>query len=160
MAVGDDSYRILHDVPGVRLATVAAGIKTQDRRDLVLIEVTKNTQCAAVFTRNAFCAAPVTVARENLQSCAHQPRYLLINTGNANAGTGRAGIEAAQLSVATVASAAGVDVSTVLPFSTGVIGEPLPVERLTQAVPAAFAALSTNGWSGAAAGILTTDTRP
>ena len=100
------------------------------------------------------------VARENLHSCAHQPRYLLINTGNANAGTGSAGIEAARTSVQTVASAAGVDVSTVLPFSTGVIGEPLPVERLTQAVPAAFNALSAEGWAAAAEGILTTDTRP
>ncbi|MGY8860609.1 MAG: bifunctional glutamate N-acetyltransferase/amino-acid acetyltransferase ArgJ [Pseudomonadales bacterium] len=160
MAVGDDSYGPLHSVPGVRLGTISAGIKTAGRKDLVLIEVAENTQCAAVFTRNAFCAAPVTVARENLQRCAHQPRYLLINTGNANAGTGSAGIEAARTSVQTVASAAGVDVSTVLPFSTGVIGEPLPVERLTQAVPAAFAALSAEGWAAAAEGILTTDTRP
>ena len=160
MAVGDDSYEPLHSVPGVRLGTISAGIKTAGRKDLVLIEVAENTQCAAVFTRNAFCAAPVTVARENLQRCAHQPRYLLINTGNANAGTGSAGIEAARTSVQTVASAAGVDVSTVLPFSTGVIGEPLPVERLTQAVPAAFAALSAEGWAAAAEGILTTDTRP
>ena len=160
MAVGDDSYGPLHSVPGVRLGTISAGIKTAGRKDLVLIEVAENTQCAAVFTRNAFCAAPVTVARENLHSCAHQPRYLLINTGNANAGTGSAGIEAARTSVQTVASAAGVDVSTVLPFSTGVIGEPLPVERLTQAVPAAFNALSAEGWAAAAEGILTTDTRP
>ena len=160
MAVGDDSYGPLHRVPGVRLGTISAGIKTAGRKDLVLIEVAENTQCAAVFTRNAFCAAPVMVARENLHSCAHQPRYLLINTGNANAGTGSAGIEAARTSVQTVASAAGVDVSTVLPFSTGVIGEPLPVERLTQAVPAAFNALSAEGWAAAAEGILTTDTRP
>lgn len=160
MAVGDDSYGPLHSVPGVRLGTISAGIKTAGRKDLVLIEVAENTQCAAVFTRNAFCAAPVMVARENLHSCAHQPRYLLINTGNANAGTGSAGIEAARTSVQTVASAAGVDVSTVLPFSTGVIGEPLPVERLTQAVPAAFNALSAEGWAAAAEGILTTDTRP
>ena len=160
MAVGDDSYGPLHSVPGVRLGTISAGIKTAGRKDLVLIEVAENTQCAAVFTRNAFCAAPVMVARENLHSCAHQPRYLLINTGNANAGTGSAGIEAARTSVLTVASAAGVEVSTVLPFSTGVIGEPLPVERLTQAVPAAFNALSAEGWAAAAEGILTTDTRP
>ena len=160
MAVGDDSYGPLHSVPGVRLGTISAGIKTAGRKDLVLIEVAENTQCAAVFTRNAFCAAPVMVARENLHSCAHQPRYLLINTGTANAGTGSAGMEAARTSVQTVASAAGVDVSTVLPFSTGVIGEPLPVERLTQAVPAAFNALSAEGWAAAAEGILTTDTRP
>ena len=117
-------------------------------------------QCAAVFTRNAFCAAPVTVAREHLSRCAYQPRYLLINTGNANAGTGSAGIEAARASTMAVASAAGVEGSTVLPFSTGVIGEPLPVERLTQATTAVFSALSADGWASAAAGILTTDTRP
>lgn len=159
MAVGDDSYGPLHSVPGVRLGTVCAGVKTPGRKDLVLIEVAKSTQCAAVFTRNAFCAAPVVVARENLQSCSHQPRYLLINTGNANAGTGSAGIESARATLLAVASAAEVDVSTVLPFSTGVIGESLPVKRLTQAVPAAFTALSTDGWSAAAEGILTTDTR-
>ena len=150
----------LRAVPGVRLGTVSAGIKTPGRKDLVLIEVTDNTHCAAVFTRNAFCAAPVTVARENLRSCAHQPRYLLINTGNANAGTGTAGIAAARACTAAVASIAGVDAHSVLPFSTGVIGEPLPVQRLEQAIPAAFAALSADGWAAAAEGILTTDTRP
>lgn len=160
MAVGDDSHGPLYRVSGVRLGTVSAGIKTLGRMDLVLVEVSENTACAAVFTRNAFCAAPVTVAREHLRSCAHQPRYLLINTGNANAGTGRAGIEAARFSAMTVASAAGVDAATVLPFSTGVIGEPLPVERLTQATPDAFQALSAQGWEAAAVGILTTDTRP
>jgi glutamate N-acetyltransferase / amino-acid N-acetyltransferase len=160
MAVGADTLAHLHAVPGVRLGTVSAGIKTPGRKDLVLIEVIGTTRCAAVFTRNAFCAAPVTVARENLRSCAHQPRYLLINTGNANAGTGAAGIAAAHSSVEAVALAAGVDSHSVLPFSTGVIGEPLPVQRLEQAIPDAFAALSADGWSAAAHGILTTDTRP
>ena len=160
MAVGNDSPGQLHCVPGVRLGTVSAGIKTPGRKDLVLIEVSDNTHCAAVFTRNAFCAAPVTVARENLQACAHQPRYLLINTGNANAGTGSAGIAAARSCVAAAASVAGVEGHSVLPFSTGVIGEPLPVQRLEEAIPAAFAALSADGWAAAAAGILTTDTRP
>ena len=160
MAVGDDSHGPLHCVPGVRLGTVSAGIKTPGCKDLVLVEMSENTSCAAVFTRNAFCAAPVTVAREHLSRCAYQPRYLLINTGNANAGTGSAGIEAARASTMAVASAAGVEGSTVLPFSTGVIGEPLPVERLTQATPAVFSALSADGWASAAAGILTTDTRP
>ena len=160
MAVGEDSPGHLQIVPGVRLGTVSAGIKTPGRKDLVLIEVANNTNCAAVFTRNAFCAAPVTVARENLRACAHQPRYLLINTGNANAGTGTAGIAAAHACVGTVALVAGVDAHSVLPFSTGVIGEPLPVPRLEQAIPAAFAALSADGWAAAAEGILTTDTRP
>ena len=160
MAVGEDNPGHLQAVPGVRLGTVSAGIKTPGRKDLVLIEVANNTRCAAVFTRNAFCAAPVTVARENLRSCGHQPRYLLINTGNANAGTGIAGIAAAHACVGAVALLAGVDAHSVLPFSTGVIGEPLPVQRLQQALPAAFAALSADGWAAAAQGILTTDTRP
>jgi glutamate N-acetyltransferase / amino-acid N-acetyltransferase len=160
MAVGEGSLVALQAVSGVRLGTVSAGIKTPGRKDLVLIEVTPDTQCAAVFTRNAFCAAPVTVAREKLQASAHQPRYLLINTGNANAGTGASGIAAAQACTAAVAAIADVDVDCVLPFSTGVIGEPLPVGRIEQAVPDAFAALSDDGWLAAAEGILTTDTRP
>ncbi len=160
MAVGADSVGHLQAVPGVRLGTVSAGIKTPGRKDLVLLEVSPNTRCAAVFTRNAFCAAPVIVARENLRSCDHQPRYLLINTGNANAGTGIAGLAAARTCTEAVASVAGVDAHSVLPFSTGVIGEPLPVQRLEQAIPAAFAALSADGWAAAAEGILTTDTRP
>ncbi len=160
MAVGRDTLGELKPVPGVRLATVAAGIKKPGRKDLVLIEVASGTRCAAVFTRNAFCAAPVTVAREHLLACTHQPRYLLINTGNANAGTGAEGIGAARACTAVVASAAGVAAEDVVPFSTGVIGEPLPVERLTQAIPAAFKALAPDGWAAAAEGILTTDTRP
>ena len=160
MAVGKDSTGPLHPVPGVRLGTVSAGLKTPGRKDLVLIEVTANTHCAAVFTRNAFCAAPVIVARDNLRACGFQPRYLLINTGNANAGTGSEGVAAARSSTGAVASMAGVADHYVLPFSTGVIGEPLPVQRLQQAIPAAFDALSADGWDAAAAGILTTDTRP
>jgi glutamate N-acetyltransferase / amino-acid N-acetyltransferase len=160
MAVGENNPGHLQVVPGVRLGTVSAGIKTPGRKDLVLIEVANNTRCAAVFTRNAFCAAPVTVAREHLQACAHQPRYLLINTGNANAGTGLAGIAAARFCAGAVALVAGVDDHSVLPFSTGVIGEPLPVQRLERAIPAAFAALSADGWVAASQGILTTDTRP
>ncbi|MCB1690231.1 MAG: bifunctional glutamate N-acetyltransferase/amino-acid acetyltransferase ArgJ [Halioglobus sp.] len=160
MAVGSDTLATLRAVPGVRLATVSAGIKTPGRKDLVLIEAAANTNCAAVFTRNLFCAAPVTVAREKLQANAHQPRYLLVNTGNANAGTGAAGIAASRACSAAVAAVAGVDADCVLPFSTGVIGEPLPVAKLEQAIPAAFAALSEDGWLAAAQGILTTDTRP
>jgi glutamate N-acetyltransferase/amino-acid N-acetyltransferase len=160
MAVGEDGSGPLYAVGGVRLGTVSAGIKTPGRKDLVLIEVSDNTRCAAVFTRNAFCAAPVTVARDHLRACADQPRYLLINTGNANAGTGAAGIAAAHTCAAAVAGHADVRECTVLPFSTGVIGEPLPVQRIEPAIPAALAALSADGWAAAAAGILTTDTRP
>jgi glutamate N-acetyltransferase/amino-acid N-acetyltransferase len=160
MAVGEVYPGPLQAVPGVRLGTVSAGIKTPGRKDLVLIELAEQTRCAAVFTRNAFCAAPVTVARDNLQACDHQPRYLLINTGNANAGTGSSGIAAARACVDAVASLAGVDASHVLPFSTGVIGEALPVQCVEAAIPSAFSALSVDGWSNAAEGILTTDTRP
>lgn len=158
MAVGDDVLPELFEVPGVRLGTVSAGIKTEGRPDLVLIEAAPGTQCAAVFTQNAFCAAPVTVARQHLGQT--QPRYLLINTGNANAGTGEPGIRDAQACVNAVASAADVVPETVLPFSTGVIGEPLPVDVIASAVPNALAALSASGWAAAAQGILTTDTRP
>jgi len=160
MAVGSDTLPQLQAVPGVRLGTVAAGIKTPGRKDLVLIEMAAGTRCAAVFTRNAFCAAPVTVAREYLQACDGKPRYLLINTGNANAGTGQPGIAASRACAAAVAERAGVVAHSVLPFSTGVIGEPLPVPLIQEAIPAALAALSDTGWADAASGILTTDTRP
>ena len=160
MAVGTDNLPTLHPVPGVRLGTVAAGIKTPDRKDLVLFELAQGTRCAAVFTRNAFCAAPVTLARDNLQASENAPRYLLINTGNANAGTGEPGLAAARACIEEVARLTGTSASAVLPFSTGVIGEPLPVVPIQDAVPAALADLAEDGWAAAANGILTTDTRP
>ena len=160
MAVGEDTLADLYPVPGIRLGTVSAGIKTPGRKDLVLIEAAAGANCGAVFTRNAFCAAPVTVAREHLHACGSQPRYLLINTGNANAGTGDPGIEAARACAATVGASAGVEDHCVLPFSTGVIGESLPVDLIQQAIPSAFNALAADGWADAAQGILTTDTRP
>ena len=95
----------LMPVAGIRLAAVAAGIRKKGGNDLVLMELAEGTRCAAVFTRNAFCAAPVVVARDNLAACASQPRYLLINAGNANAGTGAAGMIAARACVAAVAAA-------------------------------------------------------
>ncbi|MEQ8516248.1 MAG: bifunctional glutamate N-acetyltransferase/amino-acid acetyltransferase ArgJ [Chromatocurvus sp.] len=147
-------------IGGIRLGTVAAGIRKPGRDDLVLVELAPGTRCAAMFTRNAFCAAPVTVAREALAACDGMPRYLLINTGNANAGTGARGIADARACAAAVAAACGVDASTVLPFSTGVIGEHLPVETLSRGIPAARHALSPEGWTAAARGIMTTDTRP
>jgi len=160
MDTGGESLAELVPVAGVRLGTVAAGIRKKGGDDLVLVELAEGTCCAAVFTRNAFCAAPVTVARANLAACGNRPRYLLINAGNANAGTGAAGMDAAHASTAAVAGAAGVDPGQVLPFSTGVIGEPLPVARIEAAVPAAIAALSADGWDAAARGIMTTDTVP
>ena len=145
-------------VPGVRLAAVAAGIRYQGRDDLVLIELDETGHCAAVFTRNAFCAAPVVVAREHLQS--GTPRYLLINSGNANAGTGKAGVQAAHGSCNALARMAGCAPQQVLPFSTGVIGELLPVERIEAALPTALQKLDKMAWPAAARAIMTTDTVP
>jgi len=160
MAVGDYTLPPLAPVPGVRVATVAAGIKKPGRDDLVLLEACEGSAAAGVFTRNAFCAAPVRVAREHLRACEGHPRYLLINTGNANAGIGDAGIAAARLCIDAVAGQAGVPPAQILPFSTGVIGEPLPARRICDAVPALFKGLAPGGWEDAAAGIMTTDTRP
>jgi glutamate N-acetyltransferase/amino-acid N-acetyltransferase len=145
-------------VGGIRLATVAAGVRYANRLDLVLLEAAPGSRCAAVFTRNAFCAAPVHLAREHL--AAATPRYLLINTGNANAGTGASGLADARACTAAVAAAAGVAEVEVLPFSTGVIGEPLPVTPITAAVPRLLAGLAADGWADAGRGIMTTDTRP
>ncbi|MFO8024124.1 bifunctional glutamate N-acetyltransferase/amino-acid acetyltransferase ArgJ [Thiohalophilus sp.] len=153
-----DQALAFEPVPGIRLGTACAGIKKPARRDLVVMELAPGSQTAAVFTRNAFCAAPVTVAREHLQQTT--PRYLLINTGNANAGTGAAGVADARQCCAALAEQVGCRPQEVLPFSTGVIGEPLPVTRIADGLPAACAALSEAGWPDAAHGILTTDTVP
>lgn len=158
MAVGGFDLPELAAVSGVRVAVCSAGIKVEGRKDLVLFELAEGAEVAAVFTRNAFCAAPVTVARRHL--AAGQPRYLLINSGNANAGTGEPGIADALACCAGVAAAGGVLTEQVLPFSTGVIGQTLPVQKILDGLPAAFAALSETGWEDAARGILTTDTRP
>ena len=148
----------LFPVPGFRLGTASAGIKRPGRTDLVIMALADGASCTAVFTRNAFCAAPVTVAREFLAQ--GQPSYLLINTGNANAGTGEPGIRAALQCCETLAQHAGCAAAAVLPFSTGVIGEPLPVDKICAALPDALANLDVNGWVAAAGGILTTDTVP
>lgn len=149
---------VLHPVAGLRLGTTCAGIKQPDRRDLVMMELCDGATVAAVFTRNAFCAAPVIVAREHRAQTS--PRYLLINTGNANAGTGEQGMTDALACCDAVAQATGCAREAVLPFSTGVISEPLQVTAICDAVPAALAALDENGWVDAAHGILTTDTVP
>lgn len=148
----------LHPVAGFRLGTTRAGIRKPDRRDLVVMTLAGGSTCAAVFTRNQFCAAPVLVAREHLAAGA--PACFVVNTGNANAGTGSAGLADARACCAAAAAQAGVASEAVLPFSTGVIGEPLPVDRLVAGLPDAFARLSEDGWAEAASGILTTDTVP
>ena len=158
MATGSDVFPVMYPVAGFQLGTVSAGIKTEGRSDLVLMAMAEGTNVAGVFTQNRFCAAPVTVAKQHLQH--GQPRYMLINTGNANAGTGEQGIADAQKCCSAVADSVKINADAVLPFSTGVIGEPLPVDRLCSAVPAAVEQLSEQGWQQAATGILTTDTRP
>jgi glutamate N-acetyltransferase/amino-acid N-acetyltransferase len=145
-------------IPGIRLGSAAAGIKYPDRDDLVIIELAEGGSCAAVFTRNAFCAAPVRLAKNHLSR--KPPRYLLINSGNANAGTGDQGLEDARACCRGLAQVANCEADQVLPFSTGVIGENLPLERMLDALPAAIGALSTDGWETASRAIMTTDTRP
>ncbi len=160
MAVGAPSRFPLDPVAGVRLGTARAGIRKPGRRDLVVLELAPGTRVAGSFTRNAFCAAPVTVAREHLAASGAEPRLLLVNTGNANAGTGEQGLLAARASCEALAALTGLPSHAVLPFSTGVIGEQLPVDRIVAGLPAAMAALDTAGWDIAAEGIMTTDTRP
>lgn len=145
-------------VPGIRLAAVASGIRYQNRDDLVLMALAPESCTAAVFTRNAFRAAPVDVAQAHLGQT--RPRYLLINAGNANAGTGAQGLADANACCRLVADAGHCDPQQVLPFSTGVIGEYLPMARFTTAMPGLFAGLTDRGWETAARAIMTTDTRP
>jgi glutamate N-acetyltransferase/amino-acid N-acetyltransferase len=149
-------------VQGFQLAAGCAGIKVAGRKDLVVMALAEGSQIATVFTRNAFCAAPVQVAKGHLSASTNAKaiRYLLTNTGNANAGTGEQGVADAKQSCAALATIGGIDETQVLPFSTGVIGEPLPLEVLLSGLPSTFATLSESGWSDAAEGILTTDTRP
>jgi glutamate N-acetyltransferase/amino-acid N-acetyltransferase len=140
------------------LGTASAGIKKPGRKDVVVMEVAEGATVAGVFTKNAFCAAPVQVAKRHLTGASS--RYLLVNTGNANAGTGEQGIKDSIASCEALAALLSVEPQQVLPFSTGVIGELLPVDKLVAAMPAAIANLSEQGWEQAAHGIMTTDTRP
>ncbi|WP_411728233.1 bifunctional glutamate N-acetyltransferase/amino-acid acetyltransferase ArgJ [Methyloglobulus sp.] len=157
MAVGQNEFPNMPEVPGITLGTACAGIKQTVKDDVVLIAMDGQSTCAAVFTRNSFCAAPVHVAKANM---AYQPRWLLINSGNANAGTGKQGMADALKSCADVAEVVGGQANQVLPFSTGVIGQPLPVAKITAALPAAFIQLNAANWDKAARAIMTTDTFP
>ena len=158
MATGTGIFPTMHPVAGFRLGTASAGIKTQGRPDLVVMGIPANSTVAGLFTQNAFCAAPVTLCKQHLAAVSQ--RYFLTNTGNANAGTGDQGMTDALRSCEALACAAGVEPNQVMPFSTGVIGEPLPMDRLLAGIPNALANLSEQGWAEAATGILTTDTRP
>jgi glutamate N-acetyltransferase / amino-acid N-acetyltransferase len=154
---GSSNHPAPFSIAGLRLGTAQAGIKRTDRDDVLVVELPVGASCAAVFTRNAFCAAPVLVARNHLRL---QPRWLLINSGNANAGTGSLGLEHAHQSCEALAALTGGTAQQVLPFSTGVIGEYLPVEKIRQALPAAVDSLHEDGWERASRAIMTTDTRP
>ena len=156
MAVGLSGDLSMVPVAGARVASAALGGRGEPRDDLALIELSPGSRCAAAFTRNRFCAAPVVVSRRHLE--ASSPRYLLINAGNANAGTGERGLRDALRSCEIVARAAGVPATSVLPFSTGVIGEHLELERFERAIPLALESLRPDRWEHAARAIMTTDT--
>jgi glutamate N-acetyltransferase / amino-acid N-acetyltransferase len=157
MAVGEYPFPKMHPVKGVKLTSVSAGIKRVGRKDVVLFSLAEGSNVAGVFTLNAFCAAPVTVCKEHL---AKAPiRFLVINSGNANACTGEQGIADAKATCAEIAKLSGVKPEQVLPFSTGVIGEPLPLQKIIPVLPEALNAANENGWDDAGTGIMTTDTR-
>ena len=145
-------------VKGVRLGIAEAGIRKANRKDLLLMTLSKKTRVAGVFTRNRFCAAPVSVAKAHLQT--GPIHALVINTGCANAGTGADGLERAMQTCNEVARLLGCTPAQVLPFSTGVIMEPLPLERIAAGLPRCVAALSETNWAEAARAIMTTDTVP
>jgi len=151
---------VLFPVAGVRLGVAEAGIRKPGRRDLTLLALDAGASVAGVFTENRFCAAPVQVCRRHLAlgGAANEIRALVINTGIANAGTGEPGLQAAEATCAAVAAELGIADAQVLPFSTGVILEPLPVDRLVAGLPAAAADLRPDNWHAAAHAIMTTDT--
>ena len=145
----------LHPVPGVELGVAMAGIRKANRKDLLVMRFTPGTRVAGVFTQNRFCAAPVMLARKHLKN---DVQALVVNTGNANAGTGKRGLEDAMAVCEALAAHLGCEPNEVLPFSTGVIMEPLPVERIVAGLPRAL--LAKDDWLSAAQAIMTTDTVP
>ncbi|MCS6765443.1 MAG: bifunctional glutamate N-acetyltransferase/amino-acid acetyltransferase ArgJ [Candidatus Protistobacter heckmanni] len=152
----------LKPVPGVLLGEAAGGIKkgsTVGRKDVLVVQIAEGASVAGVFTQNRFCAAPVTVCREHL-ALGQGIRALVVNTGNANAGTGEPGLAHARQTCEALAAKLGLKPSQILPFSTGVILEPLPVERLTGALPVAIAQGAADRWYQAAEAIMTTDIQP
>ena len=157
MAVGLGELPVMHPVAGFELGIASAGIKKPGRRDVVLMRCAEGSTVAGVYTQNAFCAAPVLLCKQRMQS---SPRYLLVNTGNANAATGELGLQAANAVCQELAGLLGCPVEQILPFSTGVIGEPLPVAKIVAALPAAISDLREENWALAAEGIMTTDTLP
>jgi glutamate N-acetyltransferase/amino-acid N-acetyltransferase len=158
MAVNFTVFEDFSVVKGVRIGVAQSAVRYQNRDDMVIFELAEGTEVAGVFTTNAFCAAPVHICRAHLDVA--KPRYLLINTGNANAGTGPSGHKNAVRSCDMLASATGVNADQILPFSTGVIGEPLNMAAFERGIPAALDNLSEDNWARAGRGIMTTDTLP
>ncbi|MDH1701581.1 bifunctional glutamate N-acetyltransferase/amino-acid acetyltransferase ArgJ [Comamonas terrigena] len=149
----------LHPVAGVRIGVTEAGVRKANRKDLTVFLLDEGTTVAGVFTQNRFCAAPVQVGREHLQA-GKGIRAMVINTGNANAGTGAAGLANARATCAALGKELGLASEQILPFSTGVIMEELPVDRIVAGLPQAIAAARADNWATAAEGIMTTDTQP
>ena len=158
MAVGSGDLGTLHPVSGITMSAVSAGIKQQGRLDCVVFALGTSAKTAGVFTTNAFCAAPVTLCKKHLAQTS--PQFLVVNTENANAGTGQQGIENALIVCQKIAELRNLPVNTILPFSTGVIGEQLPVGKICDVIPDALDNLQENNWLDCARGIMTTDTRP
>jgi glutamate N-acetyltransferase/amino-acid N-acetyltransferase len=149
-------------VEGVKLGIAAAGIRKPGRKDLLIIALEEDAKVAGVFTQNDFCAAPVVVAKDHLlnRETGESIRALVINTGNANAGTGKDGVSRARATCTAVAQLMGCSSRRVLPFSTGVIMEPLPLDKIVAGLPAAVASLEPDKWLAAAEAIMTTDIVP
>ncbi|NKB38908.1 MAG: bifunctional glutamate N-acetyltransferase/amino-acid acetyltransferase ArgJ [Gammaproteobacteria bacterium] len=156
MAVSLKEADSLQAIPGIRLSACSAGIYSKNRDDMALIELPESSSCAGVFTKNSFAAAPVKLAKENLGS--GTPRYLLINAGNANAATGERGYSDARELCKTLSVQAACEESQVLPFSTGVIGEFLPVDSMKKAIKPLLSTLEDDHWLDVARAIMTTDT--
>ena len=164
MPVGEISFPKMLPITGVKLSAVHAGIKKtastgKPKLDVVLIQLPSTATAAGVYTKNAYCAAPVTLCKQHLNH-SNNIRYLIINSGNANACTGAEGMDAAIAMCELVAKKTGIATERVLPFSTGVIGEPLPVEKIRSVTPELFDSLDESHWALAAQGIMTTDTCP
>ncbi|MBB4225404.1 bifunctional glutamate N-acetyltransferase/amino-acid acetyltransferase ArgJ [Variovorax guangxiensis] len=149
----------LFAVPGVRIGVAEAGVRKANRKDLTVVLIDEGSAVGGVFTQNRFCAAPVQVCREHL-AANHGIRAMVINTGNANAGTGEDGLMRTRSTCIALARKLEISPEQILPFSTGVIMEPLPVDRIEAGLPAALADAREDNWARAAEGIMTTDTIP
>lgn len=158
MSVNLSVFDAFHNIKGLKIGTANAGIKQTERPDVVIFELPESATTAGIFTKNAFCAAPVQICQKHL--AAEKTKYLIINTGNANAGTGKGGYEDAMAICQTLADKKSVTVESILPFSTGVIGERLPLEKILNTIPAALSSTSEDNWFVASNGIMTTDTQP